>query len=59
MRIFHAMEKVFANFPHHGKKVSTLWKIRSRLSLFLILNFSFFISGLAPGAQDQKLRMKN
>lgn len=26
MKIFHAMEKVSAIFPHHGKYVSTLWK---------------------------------
>jgi tetratricopeptide (TPR) repeat protein len=26
MRIFHTMEKCFANFPHYGKNVSTLWK---------------------------------
>jgi hypothetical protein len=25
-RFFHTMEKVFAVFPHYGKKVSTPWK---------------------------------
>ena len=25
-QFFHAMEKLFADFPHNGKKVSTLWK---------------------------------
>ena len=53
MRFFHAMEKMFPNFPHNGKNVSTLWKTRSRPSLFFILHFSFFISGLAPQAQAQ------
>ena len=53
MRCFHAMEKVFAVFPHNGKNVSTLWKNSSRLRQFFILHFSFLISGLAPQAQAQ------
>ena len=36
MSIFHAMEKGFAVFPHHGKKVSTLWK-----TSVLLLAFAF------------------
>ena len=27
-RFFHAMEKLFANFPHNGKTFSTVWKTR-------------------------------
>ena len=25
-RVFHSMENIFADFPHNGKNVSTLWK---------------------------------
>ena len=29
-KVFHAMEKFFANFPRHGKKFSTPWKNLAR-----------------------------
>ncbi len=29
-KVFHSMEKVFADFPHNGKNVSTLWKTFGR-----------------------------
>jgi hypothetical protein len=29
-QVFHTMEKIFAIFPHNGKKVSTPWKNRVR-----------------------------
>ncbi len=42
LRIFHAMEKFFPDFPRHGKFFSTLWKTAAILhSSFLILSLSF------------------
>ena len=41
-RFFHAMEKLFAVFPHNGKNSSTLWKT-------LILGCFRGFGGCSPG----------
>ena len=49
LRIFHAMEKFFPDFPRHGKIVSTLWKTAAILhSSFLILSLSFLAGCSEP-----------